>query len=104
MLSDLSRFIKQQLRAGDFISRRGGEEFIILMRDTGAEDGAMIIERVRQSVEARGFDTGKMQIRVTLSFGISETGEAATLEDLIDRADDRLYRAKEQGRNRVIYS
>jgi len=102
ILKDFSAFIKNKLRAGDFISRWGGEEFIILMRESSIHDCVNVIERIRSLIERKNFRIIGCIIHITVSFGISESVEAATLDEMINLADKRLYKAKEEGRNRVV--
>ncbi len=92
-------------RAGDLVARYGGEEFAIVLPATGAADAAELAERLRQSVWARKIPhvAADIDARVTLSIGVTtlDSGEAVSTEDLIARADEALYRAKADGRNRV---
>lgn len=95
--------IRRHLRATDQIGRIGGEEFAILLADTGRNDGAAIAERLRSGLAAlaiplpdgRGF-------QLTGSFGLTEVRPLVdTVESVLGRADQALYRAKALGRNRV---
>lgn len=82
-------------RLSDTVARYGGEEFTIICEDTSAEQGAVVAERVRKAIEE--------QCPVTISVGVCEwnPGEPEDQKGLIDAADRAMYRAKEQGRNRV---
>lgn len=89
------------LRAGDLLGRWGGEEFVILMPNTGLAGARAAAERCRAAIEAR-ISRGQGRKPVTASFGVTTLSRTdATLEVLIGRADDALYRAKSAGRNRV---
>ncbi len=105
VLQLVARTLKAALRPGDILCRYGGEEFCILLPETRAAQAKVIAERIRFRVEAQcgpGVRTIP-GLKVTSSFGIAalEFG-ADSLKDLIERADQALYKAKELGRNRVI--
>ncbi|MGI4860702.1 MAG: sensor domain-containing diguanylate cyclase [Janthinobacterium lividum] len=93
------------LRYGsDIATRYGGEEFVLVLADTTEEVGALIAERIRATVEDCGIaHTGSPLGRLTISLGIaSYSGDSsARTEELVVRADQSLYRAKQNGRNRV---
>jgi diguanylate cyclase (GGDEF)-like protein/PAS domain S-box-containing protein len=94
LLSDIARLITNETRAADLAVRYGGEEFLILLPDSGLEESAEVGERIRKSVEAN--------TNVTVSLGVSSYREGIQgMEELIRRADEALYRAKQSGRNRV---
>jgi diguanylate cyclase (GGDEF)-like protein/PAS domain S-box-containing protein len=105
VLQLVARTLKAGLRPTDLLCRYGGEEFCILLPETRAAQAKVIAERIRFRVEAQ-CGPGVRSIpglKVTSSFGIAalEFG-GDSLKDLIDRADQALYAAKEAGRNRVI--
>lgn len=88
----------------DLITRYGGEEFVILSPDTTIESALKIAERVRENVEANPYTNDHLKINVTVSIGIAEYGQAsdvATFYELLDKADQALYMAKESGRNQL---
>ena len=91
------------LREGDVLLRYGGEEFLAVLPAASAEDLRLIGERLRRSVEDNRLKEGEQTIRVTLSVGgAAYPGQAVEREEeLIQLADQALYRAKETGRNRV---
>ena len=95
------------LRAYDLVGRYGGEEFLVLLTDLSQATGAGRVDAMRAAVAATPFDIGEGRtLAVTASFGVAEfdpTRPAAGLE-LVRRADLALYRAKQQGRNRVEFS
>lgn len=92
-------------RAGDLVARYGGEEFAIVLPATAAADAVRLAERLRQSVWDRKIPHAATDIdaRVTLSIGVAtlDSAEAISTENLITRADEALYGAKADGRNRV---
>lgn len=105
VLRGFARRIRAAVRGADLACRYGGEEFVVAMPDTTAEVAARVAERLREAVEADPFkvqSTGR-QIAVTASFGISTlTGFGDGPDALIRRADEALYEAKREGRNRVV--
>ncbi len=99
VLDDLSR-------DSDVVCRYGGEEFTVILRDTGAEGAAVMAERMRAAVEALEFRADRQAVPVTASVGVAASdlwpdGAALTADALLQAADDALYRAKRAGRNRV---
>jgi diguanylate cyclase (GGDEF)-like protein len=86
----------------DVAARLGGEEFAILLPETGREGASVVAERLRQSLSARVIRIGeKAEVTVTASFGVAELEEGQSVDALLRAADSALYRAKELGKNRV---
>lgn len=104
LLRDLARLMRQTLRETDFPARVGGEEFAVLMVNTGRGEGRLVLERLRRLVAERDFPHREKQPagRVTISAGLAscpDDGRDASV--LLRAADQALYRAKEAGRNRI---
>ncbi|MRI34965.1 hypothetical protein EOPP23_18475 [Endozoicomonas sp. OPT23] len=98
VLVSLARTLRTGLRQNDLLSRYGGEEFVVLLPKTVASQGVQIAERIRKAVMA--IDDGPRPI--TISLGISATNsDISDLEQLLDLADQALYKAKNSGKNRV---
>ena len=95
--------VQKIVRNADLFCRMGGEEFVVVMPDTGLEVAELIAERIRQTIERDLFaiDAGGRMIPVTVSVGLAERGDDVAAADLLRRADQALYRAKSDGRNRV---
>ncbi|WP_242523084.1 GGDEF domain-containing protein [Thiocystis minor] len=92
--------LKSQVRAADLSGRFGGEEFVLYMLDADLLASSEAAERLRvQIAQLRPLEA---DFRVTASFGVTELRPGETAETLLIRADDLLYRAKAEGRNRVI--
>jgi two-component system cell cycle response regulator len=104
VLHELAGRALRQVRSVDLVGRIGGEEFIVVMPETNLGGATIVAERVRAAVADEMFMLeGKRTLPVTVSIGVAVTGERDDrLEDLLKRADDALYAAKNGGRNRVI--
>ena len=87
----------------DWVARFGGEEFVIVLPDTDIGRAVAIAERLRQAIEATRLSHSGHEIRVTASFGVAECLETDDAASLLARADSMLYRAKQAGRNRVVW-
>ena len=98
VLQEFAAILKNSVRSVDKVARYGGEEFIIFLQ-TDAENSFNVVEGMRKKVEASEF--GDKKIKLTASFGLSQCAQEKILEDIIKRADDALYAAKESGRNQV---
>ncbi len=105
VLREFANRISANIRGMDLACRYGGEEFVVVMPDTDIAFAYTVAERLRQSVEKTPFPIARAphQIHVTISIGMAATtGVSDTAEDLLHRADQALYRAKREGRNKVI--
>ena len=105
VLKEFALRLKRNIRGMDLACRFGGEEFVVLMPDTDYRQAEAVAERVRQSIGERNFEVGAGRpLSVTVSAGVTLNETASdTPETLIKRADVALYRAKREGRNRVIF-
>ncbi|MDP8236298.1 MAG: diguanylate cyclase [Candidatus Erginobacter occultus] len=104
LLRQIAQLLRGEMRKQDFLGRYGGEEFLSVLPETTAADGAILLERCRKKVAEITARRGKNSegIPVTLSAGVTElAGGDKNLSELLDRADCLLYRAKEEGRDRV---
>jgi diguanylate cyclase (GGDEF)-like protein len=103
VLAGVAGLIKGRLRATDLIARYGGEEFCLLATGTDRAGAQVLAERVRALVQNAVFEHGGNAIPVTVSIGVGtwEPSLGENPDELVRRADAALYRAKEQGRNRV---
>lgn len=103
VLRHVSRQMGAHLRPTDLMARYGGEEFSALLPDTSHAEAQAIAERLRNGIEWASLTLGESgeAVRVTVSVGLAQAQPEEALEALIGRADAALYRAKENGRNRV---
>ena len=90
--------INMRIRLSDTLGRWGGEEFLLLLPETLPEAALELAEELRRGIEEAPFCG---DIRVTCSFGLAQYQPEETMQMLIERADNALYRAKRLGRNRV---
>ncbi len=103
VLKECGRLIRHALRYNDAAARYGGEEFIAYLPNADHELAGRIAERVRAAIEAGDFAYDGSRPHPTISIGIAWFPvDARDLDGLVRRADQRLYRAKEEGRNRVV--
>jgi diguanylate cyclase len=102
VLKIIAKSLQRNLRDSDFIARFGGEEFVALMPETSAEEAKLVAEKLRVKVESSPFNFKKEPVQITISFGISQFALGETIEEVFERADKALYKAKENGRNQVI--
>lgn len=103
VLTALSSLLGSHLRQYDLASRFGGEEFALVLPETPADEAGKVAERIRRSVEKLRFDGSLAALRVTTSLGLATvpSNRIGNIEDLIREADDALYLAKHNGRNRL---
>jgi diguanylate cyclase len=83
------------------MARIGGEEFVIILPETDAKQAKPCIEKLRKIIESKILSVNQQSIKVTMSFGIAEMGPEESIADLMERADQALYKAKNKGRNQI---
>ena len=98
----VTRKCQRLLRSTDLMARIGGEEFGVLLSETDAEDAEKLAKRLQTTVAAQGVPTEGGVVAVTISIGVAELQlEDASFDEVLKRADDALYQAKQNGRNQV---
>lgn len=102
VLKEVAGAFQRVLRRVDLLGRLGGEEFGVLLPQTAIAGGTVVAEKLRASVEAVSVATDAGPVTVTASFGVTEARPGEDLEQIVQRADKGLYRAKSAGRNRVM--
>ena len=105
ILKAVAERLDNSLRPYDMVGRFGGEEFMILLPDTNFEQNVIVAERICELVRNTPFEMEGEQIQVTASLGVSTSSSQTdqSLNDLIKRADEGLYKAKTDGRDRVAW-
>ena len=94
--------ITHGLRAGDALARWGGEEFLLMLPNTSADDALVCVERMRGQLAARSFEHIEPRLAVTFSAGIGVCDLEDRMDAIVERADRAMYRAKTAGRNRTV--
>jgi len=102
-LSEITTTIREQLRANDLACRYGGDEFCLMLPESDLDAAWATAERIRDAVSRRVITFESVALRTTVSVGVAAYPEhdKGSLEDLLESADDALYRAKRSGRDRV---
>jgi diguanylate cyclase (GGDEF)-like protein len=103
-LRELAACVKASIRKEELFARYGGEEFVVVLPETNFEGGIHVAERIRSQVEKHLFQYEGKRYLVTISIGVATTtgDEVLTPNELIRIADEKLFQAKNQGRNRVV--
>jgi diguanylate cyclase (GGDEF)-like protein len=101
VLRRFASHLRDTVRQSDIICRWGGEEFILLLKDTTLEQARELGEKIRRQTEQSSFHFNGIALQITASIGLAQLHADESLEQLITRADRALYRAKQSGRNRL---
>ena len=103
-LRELAARVRSGIRREDLFARYGGEEFGIVLVETSPSEALEVAERLRQSIAEQVFQFEESTFQVTVSIGVATTNgdEQLTTQDMIRIADQKLYQAKNSGRNRVV--
>jgi diguanylate cyclase (GGDEF)-like protein len=102
VLCGLAHTLRSVMRESDVLGRWGGEEFLVLLPDTHANEGVTALNRLRRHLGARALADSAPHLRTTLSAGVAMHTVHETLEQVIERADRALYTAKSAGRDRCL--
>ncbi len=101
VLRAFANTVQRNLRSTDAVARWGGEEFLVLLPETSIEGALALLERVRSDVAALCVESALGPIGITVSAGLAAGHAGQTLEQVLEQADEALYQAKAQGRDRV---
>lgn len=106
VLRAVGHLLSEALRSTDFTARYGGEEFVVILPQTAEEQASQLAERLRQRIAALRFVHNGETFAITVSIGVAslQPGALARRRSLLEKADQALYQAKNQGRNRVFSS
>lgn len=104
VIAEIGRLLREATRGSDLVARMGGEEFMFLLPETDADGALQLAERVAERVRAHRFPGVPASHRVTASFGVAAeiVRDVDVAEDLRGRADEALYAAKREGRDRAV--
>ncbi len=94
--------VVSRLRKSDIVARYGGEEFVVILPETDLEGAVRAAEKMRLAIEAHQFSLEGNDAQLTMSFGVAQLDHGGRSPDLIRHADEAMYQAKNQGRNRVV--
>ena len=101
VLKEIGAYLSSKIRESDFIARFGGEEFVLLLPETGLVDATRAVNKIRSGIAKLEIKHEGQLVPISMSFGISEFDQDDTTQSVFERADKALYRAKEKGRNLV---
>jgi diguanylate cyclase (GGDEF)-like protein/PAS domain S-box-containing protein len=101
VLVNFAQSCQKELRDADLLGRLGGEEFSVLLIESGPNEASSIAERIRKSIEEQSLQTPNAEVHYSVSIGFSCLDGQGSLETLMINGDQALYRAKEAGRNRI---
>ena len=102
VLKTTARAFQSAIRSTDRVARWGGEEFLVLLPETAQREAQALGERLRQTIEGLTLLIAGEKLRITVSVGATQLRTGQSWPDLVKSADDALYQAKHQGRNRVV--
>ncbi len=102
VLMDVSSVLKQAMRGNGYACRFGGEEFLLVFEDVSMDQALKCLQETLDTIRAHVVEYGDEKIKVTMSFGLTEGYSFLSEHALLKEADDRLYRAKENGRNQIV--
>jgi diguanylate cyclase len=101
-LVHIAGIVVNALRPTDRVGRFGGEEFMLLLPDTGLAESAAVMARLERELAARPLQEGSARVSMTFSGGVAQRSAQESLDELVARADAALYEAKHAGKNRVV--
>lgn len=102
VLKDFADIIRMSIREIDYASRFGGEEFVVLLVKTEIEQAQKVAERIRHGLEHFNFSDVAPGLHITVSIGVANYKQYKSIQETLMTADNRMYKAKEQGRNRIV--
>ncbi len=103
VLKGIATIFAEEMQGKDMVARWGGEEFLLVFPDTNGDHAYSKLEHIRSRIKALKVQKGDVEINVTMTFGLAEYDCGGGFEATIKNADRKLYRGKEEGRDRIIY-
>ena len=104
VLCHVANTVSEMVREYDVVARIGGEEFLVIAPLRDGKDAAFLFERICSTIAEKRIPTTAGELKVTVSIGVAYSSAESVMDGLISKADQALYRAKAQGRNRVVYA
>jgi len=107
VLRQFAELLTRKVREQDKVGRWGGEEFLVLLPETSESDARALLEVIREKVAGFNWEweKGRITVPITISAGVAEMRQSdQDINEIIERADRVLYRAKNQGKNQVVVS
>lgn len=103
VLKKIAETFRTELPNRSFISRWGGEEFVLVFPDTNGDEANIVLESLRQKIKKIVFDGGSENFSISMTFGLVEYDFRSDLNEILKEADEKLYMGKESGRDRIIF-
>ncbi len=103
VLKKFAKIVQSSIREIDYASRFGGEEFVVLLVNTDIEQAKAVAERIREGIENYNFYDLAPGLKVTVSIGMANYKQYKSVQETLMTADNRMYKAKEQGRNLIVF-
>ena len=104
VIKKVSNHMQDKVGSEGVVGRFGGEEFLTILYNNNIQEAALLANQIRIDIESKKIEFEGKQISVTVSMGIACSSETVVYQELLNKADERLYVAKENGRNQVITS
>ncbi|NRF93309.1 GGDEF domain-containing protein [Paenibacillus frigoriresistens] len=101
VLQKVSKLISEHTRNDDIVARYGGEEFVIIFPNCSSDNVLAVLDKIRKSVEKEAFQMNELSVHITISAGVASTPPIKR-QQLLKAADDALYVAKQNGRNKMV--
>lgn len=103
VLRTVAQLFEKEMRRKDFVARWGGEEFLFVFLNCNGDEAYEVLEGLRRKVQETKISAGEEDISVTMTFGLTEFFAYDDIDETLKVADEKLYRGKQEGRNRIIY-
>lgn len=102
IISETAAIIRANVRSEDIVFRFGGDEFLVIYKQTDKVGAKIILDRISKALKATSFSKSGNSVSITISGGIASSMEASGIDDLIRFADMRLYKAKAKGKDKIV--
>jgi len=102
VLIEFTNIVNSFMRKSDLFGRIGGEEFSVVLQNTSIENSFIVAEKIRKKVQNFAIQNDDKKVHFTVSIGIVSLSTEDTIDELLEKADEALYKAKENGRNRIV--